>query len=285
MRRAGATVVDVRYPNWLLTAKDEFYNAIRRPEFTVQVGQYLSTLGPKYPKTLAQLIERANEFTATRGDGAGPNPSRWTLSSAKSRAGRRRTIDTRRSAITGCRSSALRSKGSSRRRSSTRSSTRRHHGVRADCRGAGACIARRDSSRPGSRRDQHREPDRVSRFDRAGRASRATVFRSRFRSSVRRSASRGCWRSGTASSRRPARADCLGIRRLFQARPSTRRRRSSTFPGASAAPSMTSRPSCPSRGPARPRAEHDQLAARRASLHAKRVLAHGHEPDTERPRV
>jgi amidase len=79
MRRAGATVVDVRYPSWLLTAKDEFYNAIRRPEFTAQIAQYLSTLGQKYPKTLAQLIERANEFTATRDDGAGPNPSRWTL--------------------------------------------------------------------------------------------------------------------------------------------------------------------------------------------------------------
>jgi amidase len=78
MRRAGATVIDVRYPSWLLTAKDEFYNAIRRPEFTVQVGQYLSTLDAKYPKTLAQLIERANSFTATRGE-AGPNPSRWTL--------------------------------------------------------------------------------------------------------------------------------------------------------------------------------------------------------------
>jgi amidase len=78
MRRAGATLVDVRYPDWLLAAKDELYNAIRRPEFTAQIAQYLSTLGPKYPKTLAQLIERATEFTATRGE-AGPNPSRWTL--------------------------------------------------------------------------------------------------------------------------------------------------------------------------------------------------------------
>jgi len=78
MRKAGATVVDVRYPRWLLDAKDEFYNAIRRPEFTVQIAQYLATTGPKYPKTLAQLIERAEQFTATRGD-AGPNPSRWTL--------------------------------------------------------------------------------------------------------------------------------------------------------------------------------------------------------------
>jgi amidase len=79
MRRGGATLVDVRYPKWLLDAKDEFYNSIRRPEFTVQIAQYLATIGAKYPKTLAQMIERAEQFTATRGDGAGPNPSRWTL--------------------------------------------------------------------------------------------------------------------------------------------------------------------------------------------------------------
>ena len=78
MRRGGATLVDVRYPRWLLDAKDEFYNAIRRPEFTVQIAAYLATLGPKYPKTLAQLIERAEQFTTTRGE-ARPNPSRWSL--------------------------------------------------------------------------------------------------------------------------------------------------------------------------------------------------------------
>ena len=69
----------MRYPKWLLDAKDEFYNAIRRPEFTDQIAAYLATLGPKYPRTLAQLIERSQQFTATRGDGTGPNPSRWTL--------------------------------------------------------------------------------------------------------------------------------------------------------------------------------------------------------------
>ncbi len=46
MRKAGATIVDVRYPKWLLDAKEEFYNAIRRPEFTVQIADYLKTLGP-----------------------------------------------------------------------------------------------------------------------------------------------------------------------------------------------------------------------------------------------
>ena len=78
MRKAGATVVDVRYPKWLLDAKSEFYTAVRYPEFTAQITEYLSHLGPKYPKTLAEMIERANGFTATRGDGSGPNPGRWT---------------------------------------------------------------------------------------------------------------------------------------------------------------------------------------------------------------
>jgi amidase len=79
MRKAGATVVDIRYPKWLLDAKDEFYNTIRRPEFTVQVAEYLATLGPKYPKTLSEMIDRSNQQVGTRGDGGGPNPSRWML--------------------------------------------------------------------------------------------------------------------------------------------------------------------------------------------------------------
>jgi amidase len=79
MRQAGATIVDVRYPKWLLDAKGDFYTAVRYPEFVVQIAEYLATIGPSYPKTLDQMIERANRFNATRADGAGPNPSRWTL--------------------------------------------------------------------------------------------------------------------------------------------------------------------------------------------------------------
>jgi amidase len=79
MRAAGATVVDVRYPRWLLDAKGEFYTAVRYPEFAAQIGPYLATLGSKYPKTLDELIERANRVNAPRPDGAGPNPPRWAL--------------------------------------------------------------------------------------------------------------------------------------------------------------------------------------------------------------
>ncbi len=79
MRKAGATVVDVKFPKWLLDAKGEFYTAVRYPEFAAQIAEYLKGTGPKYPKTLAEMIERSEAFTAVREDGAGPNPSRWTL--------------------------------------------------------------------------------------------------------------------------------------------------------------------------------------------------------------
>ena len=78
MRAAGATIVDVRYPKWMLDAKGEFYTAVRYPEFPVQIQQYLSTLKPGYPKTLADMIERTDKVMSTKGE-TGPNPQRWTL--------------------------------------------------------------------------------------------------------------------------------------------------------------------------------------------------------------
>ena len=78
MTRAGATVIDVRYPKWLLDARTEFYNAVRWPEFPPQIAKYLSTLGPKYPKNITEMIERVSQFTAPRGESV-PNPSRWAL--------------------------------------------------------------------------------------------------------------------------------------------------------------------------------------------------------------
>jgi amidase len=79
IRRAGATVVDVRFPRWLLDAKGEFYSAVRYPEFTAQIAQYLATIGPSYPKNIDQLIERATRVNTLRADGASPNPARWGL--------------------------------------------------------------------------------------------------------------------------------------------------------------------------------------------------------------
>lgn len=79
MRDAGAEVIDVELPAWLLESRGEFYRAIRYPEFRAQIADYLATLAPEYPKTLADLIAGAMKLTASREDGAIPNPSRWAL--------------------------------------------------------------------------------------------------------------------------------------------------------------------------------------------------------------
>jgi amidase len=87
MRKAGATIVDVRFPKWLLESKLEFYNAIRMPEFAAQIKDYLATIGPNYPKTIEDMIDRSNRFIASRADGAGPNPARWALFKRESSSG------------------------------------------------------------------------------------------------------------------------------------------------------------------------------------------------------
>jgi len=78
MRKAGATIVEVRYPKWLLDSRAEFYNAIRRPEFRSQIGDYLKTLKPGYPKSHAELMAGVEALAAPT-DGMIPNPTRWNL--------------------------------------------------------------------------------------------------------------------------------------------------------------------------------------------------------------
>jgi len=78
MRAGGATVVDVKFPKWLLDSREELYFTIRHREFRAQIADYLATLGPEYPKTLAELLSRSKAMTAP-GAGIVPNPVRWRL--------------------------------------------------------------------------------------------------------------------------------------------------------------------------------------------------------------
>lgn len=79
MRDAGAEIVDVELPKWLMESRGDFYRTIRYPEFKAQIAEYLTTLAPGYPKTLEDLIARAQTLTARREDGTRPNPTRWSL--------------------------------------------------------------------------------------------------------------------------------------------------------------------------------------------------------------
>ena len=77
MKKEGATVVDVRLPKWFLDSATQVVFTLYPAEFAVQIGDYLKTTGPKYPKNLDQLIERAREYHDLRADGTGPNLTRW----------------------------------------------------------------------------------------------------------------------------------------------------------------------------------------------------------------
>jgi len=79
IRDAGAEVVDVELPEWLLEARGKFYRAIRYREFRSQVKDYLATTDAQYPKTLEDLVKQSKTLTSRREDGVIPNPGRWQL--------------------------------------------------------------------------------------------------------------------------------------------------------------------------------------------------------------
>jgi amidase len=80
MQKAGATVVGVRFPAYMLSFLDiraEFMAAVRFPESAAQISAYLAKTGPGYPKSLNELIDRAYAYNGTGPDGERPNPGRW----------------------------------------------------------------------------------------------------------------------------------------------------------------------------------------------------------------
>ncbi len=79
MRGAGATVVEVRLPPWLVEVRSDWYTTIRWREFRDQIPAYLATLGPGYPRTLAELVDGSRAVVAPTRDGGRPNPARWSL--------------------------------------------------------------------------------------------------------------------------------------------------------------------------------------------------------------
>ncbi len=79
MREAGAEIVDVTLPEWLLESRGKFYRAIRYREFRAQIEDYLATTDAQYPKSLEDLVKQSKTLTSRREDGVVPNPGRWQL--------------------------------------------------------------------------------------------------------------------------------------------------------------------------------------------------------------
>jgi amidase len=79
IKAAGATLIDVKYPDAILKIRGDLYNAIRRPEFKWQVQDYLATLKPGYPKTHAEILALSEKITSPTTAGFVPNNGRLAL--------------------------------------------------------------------------------------------------------------------------------------------------------------------------------------------------------------
>ncbi len=61
LEKLGATAVEVRYPSYFLEGRLGLSSLIMASEFKTQIGDYLKTTGPAYPKTFDELVARAND--------------------------------------------------------------------------------------------------------------------------------------------------------------------------------------------------------------------------------
>jgi amidase len=62
LKKLGAVVIDpIKYPDYILQSKGALYNIVTSAEFKAQIADYLKTSEPQYPKTLDEIVARAND--------------------------------------------------------------------------------------------------------------------------------------------------------------------------------------------------------------------------------
>jgi amidase len=61
LRSLGATTIDFHYPRFMLEGRADAFTTVTQAEFKAQIADYLQTVGPKYPKTLDDIVRLAND--------------------------------------------------------------------------------------------------------------------------------------------------------------------------------------------------------------------------------
>lgn len=62
LKKQGAVIIDpIKYPDYIIQAKQPLSSLISASEFKAQIAVYLKTLKPGYPKTLDDLVAKAND--------------------------------------------------------------------------------------------------------------------------------------------------------------------------------------------------------------------------------
>lgn len=60
LKKLGAEVVDVKYPGYIVDAKQSVYNELVSSEFKAQITDYLHTLKPGFPTSFDEVVAKAN---------------------------------------------------------------------------------------------------------------------------------------------------------------------------------------------------------------------------------
>src|SRR5260370_39509562 len=61
-KKLGAVVIaPIKSPDYILQSKGALYNIVTYAEFKAQIADYLKTSEPQYPKTLDEIVARAND--------------------------------------------------------------------------------------------------------------------------------------------------------------------------------------------------------------------------------
>jgi amidase len=61
LTKLGATVIDVKYPEYMLQGRLGISSLVMASEFKAQITDYLKTTGPKYPKTFDDVVRLSND--------------------------------------------------------------------------------------------------------------------------------------------------------------------------------------------------------------------------------
>lgn len=61
LTKLGATLVDVKYPTYMLEGRMDISSLVMASEFKAQIAEYLATTDAKYPKTIDDLVRLAND--------------------------------------------------------------------------------------------------------------------------------------------------------------------------------------------------------------------------------
>ena len=89
LKAQGATVVDVKLPDFLTKARSGLFSIVRMAEFKAQITDYLQTLKPGFPRSHAELLKLADEYLANPSGKPGvTNKARWEIFREEAEKGR-----------------------------------------------------------------------------------------------------------------------------------------------------------------------------------------------------